>query len=358
MTPRGRGPSGVESARTMPAAARPRSAPRSRVGRGIIGAPAPSAPTVLVWSRDAMRRQALEAAVRALGGRALVAIDAPDPDVGEPGEPASLVVVDAGSVPREAIARWRRPTSVVPWVVVAPRGESAAEPCGATGCMGGDDDPARPDGVLSRLLAAVREVPEIGRYLLRLDDDEVALAFHPRPGANSKLVRFLLHDLAMRHPGRRLPSTEVQLALHEALANALEHGNLGITYEEKTAAMETSGGVRALVDQRLGDERLAARMAHVRVLYAADEVAYMVRDEGSGFDARCRSHEPMAAATALHGRGLKLIQHVMDDVRWNLEGTEITMGKRLDAPGVLDDEDEEDDRDLDDDRVRRAQGRA
>lgn len=340
----------------MPAATRPRSAPRSRVGRGIIGAPTPSAPTVLVWSRDATRRQALEAAVRALGGQALTAIDAPDP-----AQPASLVVVDAGSVPREAIAGWRRPTSLVPWLVVAPRGQAAAEPCGATGCMGGDEDPARPDGVLARMIAAVREVPEIGRYLLRLDDEEVALAFHPRPGANATLVRFLLHDLSMRHPGRRLPNTEVQLALHEALANALEHGNLGITYEEKTAAMETSGGVRALVDQRLCDERLAARMAHVRVIYAADEVAYMVRDEGSGFDARCRTHEPMAAATALHGRGLKLIQHVMDDVRWNPAGTEITMGKRLDGPGVLgedDDEDDEDDRDLDDDRVPGARGRA
>ena len=217
------------------------------------------------------------------------------------------------------------------------------------------------EGYIARLIAAVREVPEIGRYLLRLDDEEVALAFHPRPGANATLVRFLLHDLSMRHPGRRLPNTEVQLALHEALANALEHGNLGITYEEKTAAMETSGGVRALVDQRLCDERLAARMAHVRVIYAADEVAYMVRDEGSGFDARCRTHEPMAAATALHGRGLKLIQHVMDDVRWNPAGTEITMGKRLDGPGVLgedDDEDDEDDRDLDDDRVPGARGRA
>ncbi|MGE0190877.1 MAG: ATP-binding protein [Planctomycetota bacterium] len=288
-----------------------------------------------------------------------LATDAPDP-----AEAVALVVVDAGSVPPDAIARWRRPTSLVPWIAVAPPGRKAPEPCGATGCLGGDEDPARPGGVLARFLAAILEVPEIGRYLLRLDEDEVALAFHPRPGVNATLVRFLLRDLALRHAGRRLPDTEVQLALHEALANALEHGNLGITYEEKSAAMETSGGVRALVDERLGDERLAARMAHVRVLYSADDVAYVVRDEGSGFDAHCRSHEPMAAATALHGRGLKLIQHVMDEVQWNPAGTEITMGKRLDRPGVLDDDeddeddDDEDDRDLDDDRVPRVRGTA
>lgn len=236
---------------------------------------------------------------------------------------------------------------MLPWVAIVRPGTAADLGRHAAGHLPWLDGEGAAGDLLARWVQACRETPSIGRFLLRLEEDEVALGFHPRPGVNAEVIRFLLRDLTSRLAGRRVPQTEIQLALHEALANALEHGNLGITFEQKTAALESPGGVRALVDERLQDEHLAARLTHVRVQYTDESVTYVVRDEGMGFDADQRSAAPMAAATALHGRGIKLIQHVMDEVAWNTEGTEITMKRCCRAAGDAPGEDDEDDSDCD-----------
>ncbi len=229
----------------------------------------------------------------------------------------------------------------MPWIAL--EGEAdGMPPTDALGTLNLRDGLVEREGVLVRWITTVRDTPEVAPWVLRMERDLVSLRYTPRPGSNAEVVRFLLRDLDLRHAGRRLPTMEIQLALHEALANAMEHGNLGITFDEKSVAMETAGGVRALVDARLLDPKLAARSAHVRVRYDQEAIVYVIRDEGRGFDATGLGEAPMADATALHGRGLKMILHVMDEVRWSDDGTEITMSKRLDSPSVFDDDEDDD----------------
>ena len=64
-----------------------------------------------------------------------------------------------------------------------------------------------------------------------------------------------------------------------------------------------------------------------------DEVTYVIRDEGQGFDPSSLP-DPTAAAepgAPARGRGLFLIRTFMDEVRYNAVGNEITMVKRRDA---------------------------
>ena len=74
-----------------------------------------------------------------------------------------------------------------------------------------------------------------------------------------------------------------RLSLGELLCNAVEHGNLGITYDEKTA-LKRSGDWRYEVERRM--ELPEARGRHVEVTFerTSEGLRFRVTDQGSGFD--------------------------------------------------------------------------
>jgi anti-sigma regulatory factor (Ser/Thr protein kinase) len=114
------------------------------------------------------------------------------------------------------------------------------------------------------------------------------------------------------------------VALHEALTNAMFHGNL-----ELDSALRDGDPSQyyRLAAERRGKEPYSARRVHVCLRETAESSQYIVRDEGSGFDVLARRPDPTDASN-LHrasGRGLFLIHMFMDDVSFNEAGNEITM---------------------------------
>jgi serine/threonine-protein kinase RsbW len=94
---------------------------------------------------------------------------------------------------------------------------------------------------------------------------------------------------------------EIELAVNEAVANAVEHG----------CGLDPSEQVEILVecDPESG-------------------MLIIVRDPGSGFDpADVPSPVVGEQLYADHGRGIYLINHLMDEVRYERGGTEIWMRK-------------------------------
>ncbi len=95
--------------------------------------------------------------------------------------------------------------------------------------------------------------------------------------------------------------TDVEIALREALVNAIVHGN-----------HEDPG-------------------KHVHVIFRCwdDEVLLTVRDEGQGFNAEDVA-DPTAPGNILseHGRGIYLMKALMDEVRFEAGGTVVQMRKR------------------------------
>jgi anti-sigma regulatory factor (Ser/Thr protein kinase) len=100
---------------------------------------------------------------------------------------------------------------------------------------------------------------------------------------------------------------QVEIALREALANAIEHGCQG----------DPSKSIQCCV---AGDE--------------SGDVVIVVRDPGSGFDVT-QVPDPRQGANLLResGRGIHLINEFMDEVRFAHDGREIQMRKRGGAPG-------------------------
>ncbi len=95
--------------------------------------------------------------------------------------------------------------------------------------------------------------------------------------------------------------SEVLIALDEAIVNAIKHGNK--------------------CDPR--------KAVHIVAEFSIEGVRFVVADEGSGFEREnvpdptepCRLLEPS-------GRGLLLINHIMDEVRFNHCGNRVEMFKR------------------------------
>jgi serine/threonine-protein kinase RsbW len=94
----------------------------------------------------------------------------------------------------------------------------------------------------------------------------------------------------------------VELALREALNNAVVHGN----------------------------RQNARKLVHIRCRCRVGKgISLVVSDRGEGFDARTVP-DPLAAGNFLaeHGRGIQLMKSMMDLVSFQRRGTEVRMHKR------------------------------
>jgi CheY-like chemotaxis protein/anti-sigma regulatory factor (Ser/Thr protein kinase) len=131
--------------------------------------------------------------------------------------------------------------------------------------------------------------------------------------------------------GELVERIRVAEALEEALLNAMVHGNLEITEHELAEARLDLSGDRfaTLLDLRKRQPECSARKILAVLRISAAEVRFVIRDEGRGF--RTDSLDGVAPTAVFgHGdrRGLTLIGYVMDQVRFNEAGNELTMCKR------------------------------
>jgi CheY-like chemotaxis protein len=75
----------------------------------------------------------------------------------------------------------------------------------------------------------------------------------------------------------------VAMGLTELLVNAIEHGNLGISYNEKKQ-LRQSDGWEDEIARRLTAPPFSERVARVTIERRPTEVCFVVEDEGAGFD--------------------------------------------------------------------------
>ncbi|HUY32281.1 MAG TPA: response regulator [Pirellulales bacterium] len=120
------------------------------------------------------------------------------------------------------------------------------------------------------------------------------------------------------------------IALEEALANALYHGNLELSSELRQRGADL---FLAAAEERRRQPPYRERAIHVEATFSHGEAVYVIRDEGCGFDpALVPDPTDPANLERPSGRGLLLIRTFMDEVRHNERGNEITMIKRCDRP--------------------------
>ncbi len=98
------------------------------------------------------------------------------------------------------------------------------------------------------------------------------------------------------------PQTAVY-GLHELLINAIEHGNLGITYNEKTNLV-LNGSLPQEIERRLDSEQYKERMATLTFTAADQALTVTIKDEGEGFEWDKYLELRSERMTDPHGRGI------------------------------------------------------
>lgn len=106
------------------------------------------------------------------------------------------------------------------------------------------------------------------------------------------------------------------LGISELLLNAVEHGNAGITYEEKTRLLET-GVFEQEVDRRCALPENAAKTVQVHYEKTNEAILLDIQDEGQGFDWEQYLELSPERAMDSHGRGIAMARKIsFDDVRY------------------------------------------
>jgi len=112
--------------------------------------------------------------------------------------------------------------------------------------------------------------------------------------------------------------------ISELLVNAVEHGNLEISYSDKTELMENNSW-REEVNRRLEMEEYRHRM--VTVIFERRDTTYylQVTDQGKGFNWRSFLEFDPSRASHNHGRGIAMANMIaFDRLVYNEAGNQVT----------------------------------
>lgn len=122
----------------------------------------------------------------------------------------------------------------------------------------------------------------------------------------------------------------VRFGLVELITNAIEHGNLEISYDEKTKALgESFKAFKSLLTQRLSDPRFQGRRVTIKCVLNDKDCEWEIRDDGKGFDWRATSRVvEEESLMSLHGRGILLSHFQFDKMEYIGSGNVVRCRKR------------------------------
>lgn len=112
----------------------------------------------------------------------------------------------------------------------------------------------------------------------------------------------------------------IKLCIEELIINAIEHGNLSITYNEKTIALQNDCFEQLVASRNNAQEN---RNKKVRIIFHQEPTfdEWFIEDEGNGFDSReIPSLSQAVEINELHGRGILINQFLFDEIEYRDNG--------------------------------------
>lgn len=140
--------------------------------------------------------------------------------------------------------------------------------------------------------------------------------------------RLLANYLAIACPD---PERTIQ-GLQELLINAVEHGNLGITYEVKSELVR-DGRWQDEIRRRLALPENRDRFVEVKFLRERRALKFVITDQGEGFDWHEYLEFSPERAFDLHGRGIAMAGKLSFDAL-EYQGTGNTVVATVDLPAT------------------------
>lgn len=101
----------------------------------------------------------------------------------------------------------------------------------------------------------------------------------------------------------------VSMGLSELMLNAIEHGNLGITYTDKGRLIENDQWQQE-IERRLADPMWMDRFATIEFLRTPEELCFTICDQGEGFEWHGYLDLDPERAFDSHGRGIAMARQL------------------------------------------------
>jgi len=136
-------------------------------------------------------------------------------------------------------------------------------------------------------------------------------------------------DIATLLANACLDGEKVALGLSELMLNAIEHGNLGITYQEKSQLI-AAGGLEEEITRRLADPVWGERRARIEFERGSQEICFLLCDQGAGFEWLDFLEMRPERAFDTHGRGIAMAKMLsFDSLEYRGCGNEVEATVRL-----------------------------
>jgi len=150
-----------------------------------------------------------------------------------------------------------------------------------------------------------------------IDNDLLAVPLYAGIGATILSQRGLINPDSKMH---------LQLALIELIVNAIEHGNCGITYEEKTKSLESGVSSVELIEEKCKNPAIQAKKVLFRWEIKPEKSAFIIHDQGKGFDVKAYLGKMKKQSDySLHGRGIKMAAKLSDQLKYNAKGNQVML---------------------------------
>ena len=178
---------------------------------------------------------------------------------------------------------------------------------------------------IRQVLEHRREINIVPFYSPHLVEETKSFVFT----TGSTNIHPIINQISL-HLGNIVTESEIvnlKVGMEEMITNAIEHGNLGITFEMKNKAIEkgTWGG---LLESKLGEQHISKRKVYISSQFSVDTLSVTIRDEGHGFDWQSLPEVTAESLLTYNGRGVFLTKIYYDEVIYNSTGNAVTLLKR------------------------------
>ncbi|MBF0430310.1 MAG: ATP-binding protein [Fibrobacteria bacterium] len=183
--------------------------------------------------------------------------------------------------------------------------------------------PLDPDDLLYQLAKLIAERSDVyNPFSVRYEERKIVI-----PNDFSLVVQVVKNLVYNSLPVEENSKYQVILGLNEIINNAIEHGNLGISYEEKRNALKHAAFFK-LAWERANREPFKSRVVTIKtkVFPSICKVEYVVMDEGNGFNWK-KLPDPKNKINVLNrnGRGIMIAKYIFDEVHFNEKGNKATL---------------------------------
>lgn len=169
------------------------------------------------------------------------------------------------------------------------------------------------EDILLRICESESQIYKLGNYLTHVDIITQRLANYSSKYCTPEILMNL------------------KLCIRELIINAMEHGNLGISFEEKSESLMNGTYIELLI-KRQRNKTHADKQITVEYSLTPKRIEVKITDEGEGFDHQkmlSRSINQLDDNILGHGRGIALVKNYIDSIVYNEKGNSVHIIKNF-----------------------------